>query len=164
MINLNLTILSQILSFLFLMWVLHKILYNPMLEFLDKRKKLIADSLDEAKSARQEAKRLLESSNEELRQKRLEAHGIYDKLTKEAHEEANRIREEAKQMAEKEIARGKIEIDKMIEQAKIDLQKQVGELALQIAEQILSREINTVDHKNIIKKHVDSWQPEVKAN
>ena len=82
MVTLNITILSQILSFLFLMWILHKILYKPMLEFLDKRRELIASSLEEAKIARKEAQKLLEDGNQELRQKRLEAHNIYENKTK----------------------------------------------------------------------------------
>jgi F-type H+-transporting ATPase subunit b len=164
MINLNLTILSQILSFLFLMWVLHKILYKPMLEFLDNRKKNIADSLDRAKQARLEAKNLLETGNEELKQKRLEAHEIYEKLTDEANDEAQRIREEAREAADKEIEKAKEEIRQMVEQAKFELQKQVSDLSIQIAEQVITRELKATDHEQLIDKYIKNWQPEVKAN
>ena len=53
--NLNATLIIQVISFLILVWLLVKILYRPFLSFLDKRSQKVHNMLQETRENQQRA-------------------------------------------------------------------------------------------------------------
>ena len=129
------------LAFLFLVFVLGKFAWKPILQMLKERETSISEALNAANKAREEMKQL-QFSNEQLLQDAKnerdvilnEARKIRDKLIEEARikasEEASRIVESAK---------ASINNEKMA--AMTDLKNQIAESSLNIARFILKREL-----------------------
>jgi len=129
------------LAFLFLLFILGKFAWKPVLKALKEREASIHEALHEADKAREEMK-LLQFSNEELLKEAKndrdailnDARKIRDKLIEEAHTKAS---EEAMRVVDS--AKISIQNEKMA--AMTELKNQVGELSLEVAKKILQREL-----------------------
>lgn len=73
MISINLTILIQVASFLFLVFVLKHIFYKPVLKVIDEREKNIADDIMESAAAAKQAKEKQDFYDKELHKIKIEA-------------------------------------------------------------------------------------------
>lgn len=128
-------------AFLFLMFILKKFAWKPIISSLDERNSSISDALAQAENARKEIAEL-SSRNEEI--------------LKEAKEERNNILREANKVKEEIIAEAKskaqgdaakillaakedIEVQKLAVMA--DMKNAAAVLSVEIAEKVLSREL-----------------------
>ena len=125
------------LSFLVVLYILAKFAWKPILNGLREREASIADSLNEAKKAREEIA-AMNARNEDL--------------MREAREEREVLLKEARDIRDKEIAlakeRAKAEGDAMLSRAREDIRNEknaavaemkneVAQLSIQVAERIL---------------------------
>lgn len=55
MVNINATLIAQILNFLFLVFILAKFAYKPLLKMMEDRKNKIAGDLENAEKAKADA-------------------------------------------------------------------------------------------------------------
>ena len=74
-----------------LLFVLHRLLYKPLLAKMEERSSAIKKSLDEAQAARAEAARQQEENAARLQAAYTEAAAIRDQALKEAGEEQRRL-------------------------------------------------------------------------
>jgi F-type H+-transporting ATPase subunit b len=89
------TVLAQIVNFLILIWLLNRFLFQPVRKAMDHRKKEMAEALNRARQAEQEAQaqaRALEREKTELAETR-------ENLMAEARQEVDRWRETAMERA-----------------------------------------------------------------
>ncbi|HNW68930.1 MAG TPA: F0F1 ATP synthase subunit B [Bacteroidales bacterium] len=136
------------LSFLFLLLILKKYAWKPVLKMLKEREDKIEDSLQQAEKAHEEMKQLKFSNEELLREAKNErdnilrdARVIREKLIEEARtkatEEADRIVESAKES---------IKYEKL--EALTDLKNQIALLSVDIAEKLIQQELSKDDKQN----------------
>ncbi|MEI6454993.1 MAG: F0F1 ATP synthase subunit B [bacterium] len=130
------------LAFLFLLFILGKYAWKPVLKSLKEREASINEALHEADKAREEMKQLQFSNEALLKEAKNErdsimndARKIRDKIIEEAHTKAS---EEAMRVVEN--AKISIHNEKMA--AMTELKNQVGELSLEVAQKILQRELS----------------------
>ncbi len=93
------TTLAQIANFLILVFLLKHFLYGPIIRAMDKREEKIAKRLDDAESAKEEAKeqkKSFEEKSEELEEQK-------ESLLEKAKEKAEDIRREKLKEAERSI-------------------------------------------------------------
>ena len=153
--NLNFTLVLQIISFLILLGSLGKFLYRPLMKYLEERAQKANDILDSARQAEEKAK---EYANQT--QQALDA----------AKHEALKLKDETKRLADKArldtISRAKEEAHRLVEEAKKQIKKEeqdatkrvkakIGELSLEIASKILGREIKKDDHNRLIDSSIE---------
>lgn len=150
--NLNATLIIEVLSFLILLGLLVKLLYRPVLGILDKRahqiqeaNEKIQESLASAAKERSEAEHLLsESKNQALQ------------MREQAREDAELLRQkivnQAKEETERFLRAGRQEILNQTQKAKEKLKAETIDLSLAAAEKILRRHINPGDQKRLIEE------------
>ncbi|PPE70979.1 F0F1 ATP synthase subunit B [Caldimonas thermodepolymerans] len=150
--NLNATLLAQIVVFLILWWFTMKFVWPPITKALDERAKKIADGLAAADKAKLELSAANKRVEEQLAQTREEA----TKRIADAEKRAQSIVEEAKKRADEEaakiIAQAKAEAEQQMIQAREALREQVATLAVKGAEQILRREVNASVHADLLNR------------
>lgn len=140
----------QLIGFLFLLFILSKFAWKPILTTLKERELSIEASLSAAESARNEMK-LLQSENEKLLD---EARLERDRILNEAHIAANNIREESKAEAVVignkivQDAKAAIEIEKQA--ALTEMKNQVAILSVEIAEKLLRKELNNETSQKLL--------------
>ncbi|HWP18591.1 MAG TPA: F0F1 ATP synthase subunit B [Burkholderiaceae bacterium] len=150
--NLNATLLAQIVVFAILWWFTMKFVWPPITKALDERAKKIADGLAAADKAKLELSAANKRVEEQLAQTRDEA----AKVLADAEKRAQAIIEEAKKRAEDEgakiVAQAKAEAEQQMVQAREALRSQVAVLAVKGAEQILKREVNAGVHADLLNR------------
>ncbi|ODN29765.1 F0F1 ATP synthase subunit B [Fervidobacterium thailandense] len=119
--EINLTAVIQLMSFLFLLWMLKKLLYNPFFSMIEKRRQKIEGELAEAEKIRKEAEKMRKEAEKILAEATQRAQGIISK----AEAEAEQIVETAKQKA-------RIEAEKIKQEALMDIERQKQEVLQQI--------------------------------
>ncbi len=130
------------LAFLFLVYVLGKFAWKPILQMLKERETSIHEALNSANKAREEMKHL-QFSNEQLLQ---EAKNERDALLNEARKVREKMIEEARIKAGEEASRivetakASIHNEKMA--AMTELKNQIAENSLTLAKFILKRELS----------------------
>jgi len=150
--NLNATLIAQIVVFMILWWFTMKFGWPPITKALDERASKIADGLAAADKAKLELANANKSVQEQLAQSRDE---IAQRLA-DAEKRAAAIVEEAKQRASQEAAKivsdAKAEADQLAVQAREALREQVAGLAVKGAEQILRREVSAEVHADLLSR------------
>ena len=151
--NLNATLLAQIVVFVILWWFTMKFVWPPITKALDDRAKLVASGLAAADKAKLELAGANKRVEEQLAQSRNET----AKLLSDAEKRAQAIIvDEAKRRAEEEgakiVAAAKAEADQQAIQAREVLRDQVAVLAVKGAEQILKREVNAGVHADLLTR------------
>ena len=150
--NLNFTLILQIISFLVLLGLLTKFLYKPFVKYLDERTSSMQNLIEGAEKDRKEAEKLLTESKEELKRTKEEVLFLKETAIHESDKEKLKTVENAKKEAISILNKAELEIKKEIIKAKEEAKKDIAELSLEIAEKILGREINKKDHDKIVKQ------------
>jgi F-type H+-transporting ATPase subunit b len=151
-VNLNATLIAQIVVFMILWWFTMKFVWPPITKALDERASKIADGLAAADKAKLELANANKSVQEQLNQSRDE---IAKRLS-DAEKRGNALVEEAKGRASAEAAKiladAKAESEQLIVQAREALREQVAGLAVKGAEQILRREVSAQVHADLLSR------------
>ncbi len=142
-------LLAQIVNFLILFFILYKLVYKPILNVLDKRKKMIEKNVEDTKRIEDRLTKLEEERAKVLSDASKEAMAIIEKTKKVAEED----REKALANAKKEISllaeryRGQLKEEKaeMIHEIK----KEVAELIVSSSQKILQKEFSSNDQKRL---------------
>ncbi len=148
------TIFWTMAIFLLVLWVLGKFAWGPILSGLQGREKFIRDSLEQAKSQRDEAKDRLREYEEKLASARAETEEILEEARRDAAALSAREEERAKTEAEKILSRAKREIEIAKDTAIKELYSQAADLATGAASRILQRELNPADHQRLIEESI----------
>lgn len=150
--NLNATLLAQIVVFAILWWFTMKFVWPPITKALDERAKKVADGL----AAADKAKSDLASANKRVEEQLVLTRNETAKQLADAEKRAQAIVDEAKKRAEEEgvriVAAAKAEAEQQSIQAREALREQVSVLALKGAEQILKREVNAGVHADLLTR------------
>jgi len=151
-VNLNATLLAQIVVFAILWWFTMKFVWPPITKALDDRAKKVADGLAAADKAKLE----LQSANKRVEDQLVQSRNETAKLLADAEKRAQAIVDEAKRRAEDEgakiVAAAKAEAEQQSIQAREALRSQVAVLAVKGAEQILKREVNAGVHAELLTR------------
>lgn len=148
--NVNLTLIMQLISFGFFVWFCMKFVWPPIMSALDERKKKIADGLAEAERGMQQQEIAEQNAEKQLSEAKQQASEILG----QAQKRANEMVEDAKSVAVDEGNRIKeaahAEVEKEVNRAKETLRTQVSTIAVAGAERILKKEINASSHQDIL--------------
>lgn len=150
--NINLTLIVQMLVFIVLVWFTMKFVWPMILGAMEERSKKIAMGLAAAEKGQQELAQARANSEAIIRDARERASQIID----HAQHRANEIIEQAKAAASEEgqrlvqAAQQQIELD--AQRAREALRREVAELAVSTASKLLEREIDARAHADLISK------------
>ena len=132
----------SVLTFLFLLFILRKFAWKPILDAVNEREEGIKDALLSAENAKKEMQNLKSDNEKLLADARLER----DAMMKEAREikekMINDAKSEAQLQGEKMIAQAKAAIESEKNAAMAELKNQVSTLSLEIAEKVLRDELS----------------------
>lgn len=150
LISVDKSLIIQMINFLALLFVLHKILYKPFLAKMEERTEAIRKSLEESQAARAEAARQQEENATRLRAAHQEAAGIREQALRDAAEEARKQIEQAQGQARKLVDDTRAQLDAEVRRAREDLRREVAELATSVAEKLVRRSLREEDHRRIV--------------
>ncbi len=155
MIDINATILAQMLNFLILVVVLRAVAYKPIVKMLKDREDTIAASLKKADDDAAKAEAALKEYQDQLANARTKAQDIVDKAEKRAQED----HEAFVQATQKEIAQMKEAAEQQIQrerqQAVEQLKGEMITLSLAAASKIVSKNMDADENEKLIGDFID---------
>jgi len=151
-VNINLTLIVQMLVFILLIWFTMKFVWPMILGPMEERSQKIAAGLAAAEKGTQDLASAKERAEVIMREARERAGQIVD----QAQHRANDMVEEAKGAATAEGARlmaaAQEQIDLAAARARESLRREVAQIAVSAASKILEREIDPRAHSDLIDK------------
>lgn len=150
-------------ALLLLYIMLRHFLYNPVNEFLSKRKEKIQSDIDGAKVLKEEAETLRKDYESRISLAKKESQEIIESARKRGEELKQGIVFEARKEADSIIDRARREVVREKEAAFQQIKTQAGEMAILIASKIMEDEINADKQSALIDKFIDEvgtskWQ------
>ena len=144
-------LITQIVSFIILFFILSKLLYKPLIGLLDQRSEKVQAGLEAAERAREDAARSEDSIQQQLADARTEG----QRLIAQARETAEKFREEemdkVRQDIEAERDRAQSNIQRERDAAIEDLRREFAGLAIAAAEKVVRSSLDADDHRELIE-------------
>lgn len=141
------TLLAQMANFLILLFVLRKFLYVPLLKFMDKRKNIIEEGLENARKAEGELKEIHTIKQNTINQAEKEADIIIERSKKSAIEKGDMILKEAVGKSENLVNEAKKMAEEERREAAEKLKQELGNLAILAAEKILKKRMTKEENE-----------------
>lgn len=140
-------LISQIVNFLILIFILRAILYEPVLKMLSQRRDRIAESVRDAERVAAAAQEAEAEKAKVLDVARREAQEIRSQASRDAEKIAQDIRSRADQEATEIRIKAQEDAEKQLSVAMADANKQITELTILATEQLLGRELAKKDEQ-----------------
>jgi F-type H+-transporting ATPase subunit b len=154
LINVDKSLIVQVVNFLILLFILQRLLYKPFLAKMEERTAAIKTSLEQAEAARAAAARQQEENEARLRAAYAEAAAIREQALREAAEESRRHIDAAQSQARKLVDDTKAQLDGEIRRAREELRREVSDLAIAAAERLVRRTLREDDHRRIVAEAI----------
>jgi len=158
LVNLDKSLIIQMINFLLLLFLLWKLLYRPLVAKLEERTLAIKKSLEEAQLARAEAQRQREEHAAKIQQANAEAQAIRATALKEAAEEQRRLVEAARAEAGKLVEGARAELANDLRRARQELRQEVVDISIAVAEKLVRKSLNDSDHRKIVQEAIASLE------
>lgn len=152
LVSVNHILIFQIINFSILLFILYKLLYNPLISFMDKRSEKIESSLKEAADRQQEATELQAKANADLALAKKEAYELLQTMRSQGESAKEDILKAGKEQAESLIVKARDEIELETKKAKENLRAEVASISVTIAEKLLKREVKANDQDRFIEE------------
>lgn len=153
--NINLTLLGQMITFMILVGVTMKYIWPPMMKALDDRRKQIADGLEAAERGHHELELARHKATENLRDAKIEAAKIIDLASQRATRMVEDAKEKAREEGDRLVALARDQLAQEFQTAKQQLLQQVAMLAMSSAEKILEKKIDESANNQLVDQLID---------
>lgn len=143
LVNFNFTFFIQIVNTLILFFVLKRILFKPVTEFMDKRTQGIENAIQEAEDKKQESDRLKDEYEQKIQDIQLERNKIIEEATQKARIKTDEILEVANEEAKQIIEKAKNEIEREKQKMMNELKDEISTLALLAASKVIEKDLDS---------------------
>ena len=155
MLDINATLLVQIVNFIVLLAVLKKFAWGPLLKTMHERSAKIEKNILDADADRAKAAELKKEYEVQLSQARLRAQEITDAAAARADQETHEQKEAAKLEIEqmKESARAHLELER--EEAAKEMKGQMVTMALAAAAKLMGRKMDEAADEELVTEFIN---------
>ena len=148
--NINLTLIVQMLVFIALIWFTMKFVWPMILGPMEERSRKIAQGLAAAAKSEKDLQEAELRSKEILREARDRAAQIVDQASKRSNEMVEEAKGTASTEARRVVAQAQDEAARESTRAREALSHEVGRLAVEGASRLLGREIDAKTHAQLL--------------
>ncbi len=144
------TAVWTLVIFLIVVFVLGKFAFKPIVQALDAREKAVADNIDAAARANDEAKVLLEQYKQKLADSKDEVRQILETARNDAQRSADGIVAKAREAAQMEQQRAVKDIEAATDAALQSIAQRSATLATNLAGKMIRKEVTPEAHRDLI--------------
>lgn len=149
--NINATLFAQLIMFGLFVWFCMKLVWPPIVNALEARKKQIADGLAAADRGKHELELAAKRAAESLHEAKQKSAEIIAQAEKRAAQVVDEAKDAAKEEGERMIAAARAEIEQESHRAREALRGDVAALVVAGAGKILRREVNPQAHADLLE-------------
>lgn len=145
-------LLSQIVNFLLLLFILQRFAYKPVLRMLNERRERIKTAMEEAEEARRKAAQAEEEYQRRIEEARKEAEAIISRAEEQATQLRGEILAQAQEEARALRQKAEAEIELLRRQALAGVQEQIADLAILAASKVIGQSLDEKGHRRLISE------------
>ena len=134
------------------MYFLSKVAFPRIQEALDKRAKLIAESIEAAERSKKESEELMAEYRARLKEAREQADDIIARARKAGETTKAQAAEEGKAKREELLAAARRDIEAETRRSLERIRKEVADLTVLTTEKVVSKSLSAGDHKRLIEE------------
>ena len=138
--------------FLITMWVLSKLAFPKIQEALDKRAKVIAESIEAAERQRKESDELLAEYRERLAEAREQADDIMARARKAAETAEAEAAAAGKEKREELVEAAKRDIEAETRRSLEQIRQEVADLTVLATERVTRKSLDTEDQRRLVEE------------
>lgn len=154
MIEINATILAQILNFLILVVLLRAVAYKPVARLLQQRSDKIKGDLDKAEADRKAAEQTLADYKAQLADAHKRAQDIVEKANLTARQEHDAAVAETRREIERMKVTAQAEIENERNRAFDQMKSQIVSLSLAAAGRVVSKNVDTKENDRLVTEFI----------
>jgi len=155
LVQIGWTLGFQILNTVVIFFVLRRILFNPVTNFMENRTKGIENAINEAESKNKQADELRDEYQGKLDNIKDERNQIIKEATKRAEERGDEIIKAAQAEAKNIIDRANLEIEREKQKAINQLKDDISAISIMAATKVIEKELNEEAHMAMIKQFIE---------
>jgi F-type H+-transporting ATPase subunit b len=138
--------------FLFTMWVLSKVAFPKIQEALDKRAKVISESIEAAERQRKESDELLSEYRGRLAEAREQADDIMARARKSAETAEAEAAAAGREKREELVEAAKRDIEAETRRSLDQIRQEVADLTVLATERVTRKSLNPEDQKRLVEE------------
>jgi F-type H+-transporting ATPase subunit b len=150
--DINATIIGQLLTFAILVWFTAKYVWPPITKVMQDREKKIADGLEAAERSHRELELAEHKALTIIREAKQQANQIIEQANLHSAKLVEEAKSNAKLEGQRIVGLAQGEIDLEIAQAKEMLKTHLAKLAISGAEKIINRSLDTQAHHDLMNE------------
>lgn len=150
--NLNITLVIQLIVFVALGWVTMRYIWPPLIGALEERQRKIADGLISAEKAEKSLVEAKANATEILKEARVQATKIIDQANRRSNELVDEARGTAIAEGQRLLADARQEVVLESTRAREQLRREVAGIAVAGASKLLGREVDAKAHADLLEK------------
>ena len=147
-------IVTQILGFILVLWIMKRFAWKPLLRILEERSDRVQSELGEAEKQRLDVERLRQQYEERLRDIDAEARAKLQEAVRNAQRIASEIKEDARGDVKEMLGRARDEIERDRAEALVQLKNEVVEIAIKASGKVLRESLDTAKHRKIVAEFI----------
>lgn len=148
------TILWTVIIFVFLMFVLGKFAWKPILNGLKQREETIRESLEKADRVAADAEKAIAEQKEQLAQQRQEMTDAMRRSREEAEKGAQELLERARREASETAEQARRQVEEERKRAVDQIRNEAVGIALAAASHLLKKTLDSADHRRIVEEYL----------
>jgi F-type H+-transporting ATPase subunit b len=152
--EINATLLGQIITFLLLVWFTMKYVWPPLTKAMHERESKIAAGLEAADRSKTELEDAEKNAAVLLREAKQEASHIVDLAHKRSVQMIDEAKDDARQEAQRILEQAQEEFAREVTQTKEELRKHLARLAIAGAEKIIKKNLDTPTNTALLDEFV----------
>lgn len=149
--NLNITLLIQLVVFVVLGWVTMRFIWPPLISALEERQRKIAEGLIAAEKAEKSLAEAKANATELLKEARVQASKIIDQANRRSNELVEEARGTAIAEGQRLLADARQEVVLESTRAREQLRREVAAIAVAGAAKLLGREVDAKAHAELLE-------------
>lgn len=148
-------IITQIISFLIMLWVLKRFAWKPLLSIMEDRRNKIQSDFDSIEEKNKEVARLTSEYNEKLNEIDIVAQEKVKEAVEEGKKKAQIIQDDAHARAKALFNKTQEDLQKEIQRSKVQLKNEIVNMAMSATETVLKTNLDKEKQKNLISDCVE---------
>ncbi len=141
MIDINITVLIQLINFIVLLIVLNFILFKPIRQIMQEREQGISSALGDSKNAQERMQKLLDDYNASLAEAKQKSAATYNSIYQRGIDAQREMIAAERAKAGEALDRARADIASASAAARTDLRKEAERLSQDITSKLLGRAV-----------------------
>ena len=158
MVDISFTMILQWLNFAILLFLLTKLLYKPLMGYLDRRREEVESDLKEADKTREQAESTLAEYEKKMVGAEQEGRQIKFQARNEGQEEREKIITKARADAARVMDKAHQEIELQEKKARTRLRRDTVDLSINIAEKLMEKELDRKEQQKFIRQSIEDMK------